>query len=96
MSLLFTVIGSLTLGYVLGRWQPAYRALSWAMRETALDGVRRESGLPLPTGIRHRTAGAIKTADRLVWIARHPVQHLNSWRHRNDPPPWLTPQRHAP
>ncbi|MFD3516268.1 hypothetical protein [Streptomyces sp. NPDC058657] len=81
--ILLAVLCALTLGYVVGRWKPAYRTLSWALRESALDGVRYESGRPRPTNVRYRAARAVQRTDVLLWFARHP---LDTWRYRSDQP----------
>lgn len=81
MTLTLVALGTLSLGYALGRWQPAAHALDWAMRE----------GRRQPTGPRYWTVWTVKSIDNLLWIARHPIKSLHAWRHRHNPPPPLSP-----
>ena len=75
-------ITALTAGYAIGRIKPLHRALDWANWQRY--GRR-------PTGLRYAAVFTLLSVENLTWLIIHPVQGWHAWKHRNDPPPPLSP-----
>lgn len=80
--LAITAAVSLAVGYALGRARPRHRASQWA----AWQWIGKR-----PTGWRYAATWTVLSAENLGWLLAHPVQGWHAWRHRNDPPPPLSP-----
>lgn len=83
-------IALLAVGYALGRYKPLHRASDWAAWQSV--GTR-------PTGVRYAAMYTVLSAENIGWLIAHPIQGWHAWKHRNDPPPPLSPApkiRHLP
>lgn len=79
--LLLAAAAAVLVGYVVGRVRPALRLANWAAWKAY--GTRK--------GACWRIAWLVLQAEALLWIACHPIQTRDAWRHRNDPPPPRSP-----
>jgi hypothetical protein len=70
----------LAVGYALGRLRPARRASDWANWKKCDQSMRRHS-------FRWWAVFVVLSVENLTWLAAHPVQGWDAWKHRNDPPP---------
>ena len=77
-------LGLLAAGYTLGRLQPARRASDWANWQKYDHTMQRHSA-------RWWAMFVVLSAENLTWLVVHPVQGARAWKHRNDPPPPLSP-----
>lgn len=75
-------LGLLVVGYAIGRYRPAHRASDWANWQRW--GQR-------PTGLRYAAVWTILSAENIGWLLAHPRKGWDAWKHRNDPPPLLSP-----
>ena len=78
------VLVGIGAGYTLGRIKPAHRASDWANWQKYDQSIRKHS-------VRWWAVFVILSAENLTWIALHPVQARQAWKHRNDPPPPRSP-----
>lgn len=78
--------GAAATGYTAGRTRPAQRISDWAEWEKYSH----------PTGLRRAAVFTVLSITNLAWIVAHPRQARDAWKHRNDPPPPLSPAVRIP
>ena len=74
----------LPAGYLLGRARPARRVSDWANWQKYDQSMHRNSP-------RWWAVFVVLSAENLGWLAAHPIQGWDCWKHRNDPPPHRSP-----
>jgi hypothetical protein len=79
---IWLAVAALAVGYTLGRARPGHRLSDWAAWQ--LVGKR-------PTGPSWWLGYTVRSAENIGWLAAHPVQGWQAWKHRNDPPPPRSP-----
>lgn len=82
--LALAALALLLAGYVLGRWRPAQRASDWANWQSVGRRPARHS-------FRWWLVWLVFSAENIGWLIAHPVKGWHAWKHRNDPPPPLSP-----